>query len=302
MGCRTARTSRRIALALTLSLLAFTGCDDGDNGVLAPPANVVVRDRIDALAPAANLGHRGTGVNAASNPFAENSLASFAAAMGEGADGIELDVEITADGVLVVMHDDTLDRTTTCSGCVSAFTFDEVRECRLVDGSGEVTGEPPPTLEEVFSVLPATALVNVELKAYGAACATDDTGPEALATAAAQEIHRLGVADRTLFSSFDMTAAGTIKVVDPDLYSALLAFGFGADHLATSLALGLDAAHPFFLITAADVAAIRDAGLQVNVYTVNSATAMRQTLDKDVSSIITDEPDVLVDVLEELDG
>lgn len=276
----------------------FSACGDDDPSLTsAQAANLVVRQRIEQLAPAANLGHRGTGVNREGHALAENSLASFLQAMSDGADGIELDVELTSDGRLIVMHDDTLERTTTCSGCVSAYTFAAARACRLINFAGEPTSEPPPTLAEVYAVLPATALVNVELKVYDQACATPSTGATELAYKAAAEIKSLGVASRTLFSSFSEEAAVAIKQADPHLYSAQLVSGVLPTTLPRAVERGLDAIHPLFLAPATTVRRILDAGLQVNVWTVVLEENMQQSLDRDVSAIITDEPGLLRQVI-----
>jgi glycerophosphoryl diester phosphodiesterase len=279
-------------------MMVAVGCgDDGERERAAP--NLVVRRRITGLAPAANLGHRGTGVTRAGHPLPENSLASFREAMAQGADGIELDVELTADGQLAVMHDDTLDRTTTCSGCVNSFVLETVRECRLLDGEGAPTEEQVPILEEVYHVLPSHALVNVELKVFDPPCRNDASGPRALARAAVMEIQRLGVEERTLFSSFDLEAAAAVKEEDPQLYSALLLFGVGPDTLRQVMGSQLDAIHPFLFIPAEGVRAALAVDLQVNVWTVNGADQMTANLEKGVTAIITDEPALLRRVLEE---
>jgi glycerophosphoryl diester phosphodiesterase len=273
--------------------------DDGvSNGSCEVPASFTVRRRIERLAPAANIGHRGTGTSRPGHPHPENSLSSFQAAIEQGADGIELDVELTADGELVVMHDDTVDRTTTCTGCVSAFTLAQVQACLLLDGDGGVTAEHPPTLDEIYAILPSDALVNVELKVYGQQCMTPETGPEALAQAAVAEVTGLGVEDRSFFSSFNLSAAAAVKDADASLYSAYLVVIVDGDTLPDATGATLDAIHPLFVVSAEDVSAMRAAGLQVNVWTVNSESAMQQSLDKGVSAIITDEPAILEQVLD----
>jgi len=294
------RQGLRDLAAVSLAALAAAGgagCGD-DCGGAGPTAGEVVRARLEALAPAANIGHRGTGVTKPGNPWPENSLASFLEAVAEGADGVELDVELTADGQLVVMHDDTLDRTTTCGGCVSEWALGEVRECFLLDADGLPTLERPPTLTEVYGILPPDTLVNVELKVFEPPCASPQTGPEMLARVAAAEIRRLGVAERTLFSSFDLRAATTLKQEDPDLYSALLLLVPYDEDLAAAVESGLDAIHPFPFVPLEAVEAILTAGLQVNVWTVNTETLMQESLEKGVTAIITDEPDLLATVLD----
>lgn len=291
---------RRAVALLPLTLLASVLACGGDPDA-ALPANVVVRARIAALAPAANLAHRGSGPTRLQSPFPENSLAAYRHAMTVGADGIELDVELTRDGRLLVMHDDTLDRTSTCVGCVSDYRLDDAQQCALVDGSGEPTDQRPPTLAEVYAALPDGALVNVELKVYGR-CATPETGADALARAAAAEIRRLGVARRTLVSSFEEEALVALKHADPTLYAALLIGSAGAAEVARAAALDLDAIHPIWSgVTAETVALARAAGLQVNLWTVNSRTYLAQALGKGPTAIITDEPDVLAELLADQD-
>ena len=258
-----------------------------------------VRLAIAIRRPSANLGHRGTGETRKGHPFPENSISSFVAAMDEGADGIELDVEITQDGQLVVMHDDTVDRTTDCTGCVSEMTFDEVRACRLLDGDGVATEKRPPTLVEVYSALEDTALVNVELKVFGPECATDTTGPEELVPLALEEVTRIGAESRTIFSSFDETAAELVKTERPGYYSALLlpVAATGPEYVEKALLLNQDAIHPFLSVLAETVQEALDADLQVNIWTVNTEERMQEQLDKGSTAIITDEPAILADLL-----
>lgn len=287
---------RHPALPLLLCAVACAAACGGDPDP-APPANAAVRARIAALAPAANLAHRGSGPTRALSPFPENSLTAFRHAVAVGADGVELDVELTRDGHLLVMHDDTLDRTSTCDGCVSAYLLAEAQQCALVDGRGAATDERPPTLAEVYAALPGEVLVNVELKVYGR-CATPDTGAAALARAAASEIRRLGVARRTLVSSFEEAALVALRGADPTLYAALLTGSAGPDEVDRAVALELDAIHPIWSgITAETVARARAGGLQVNLWTVNSRTYLAQSLAKEPTAIITDEPDVLATLL-----
>jgi glycerophosphoryl diester phosphodiesterase len=277
-----------------------TACEaEGDQREICmrdSPADLV-RDRIGLLTPSANLGHRGTGPTRAGHPFPENSISSFVAAIDAGADGVSLDVEITLDGQLIVMHDDTLDRTTNCTGCVSAMTFDEIRACRLLDGAGAVTDERPPTLPEVYAAIGGNAIMDVELKVFGSECLTDTTGPEQLVAAVLDEITLIGGEDRTIFSSFDETVAELVKTARPGYYSALLSSNPDLELVETALRLEQDAIHPLFSIRAETVQAALDAGLQVNVWTVNTTEFMRAQLDKGTTAIITDDPAVLAELL-----
>jgi len=290
------RASQRVRSSCIATCFLFLCAACGDDTPVAP-ANEQVRQRIVSLAPSANIGHRGTGLTRPGHALPENSIVSFVAAMAAGADGIELDVEITQDGQLIVMHDDDLVRTTNCTGCVSEMTFDEIRACRLLDGEGQPTDERPPTLEEVYDAIPSPALINVELKVFGPDCSTDTTGADALVPRALEEVTRLGGEGRTLFSSFDLEAAELVKLEQPEYYSALLLGQADSDDVDQALLLGQDAIHPFFSIAAATVEDALDSGLQVNVWTVNSEVDMEANLDKGTTGIITGFPGVLAELL-----
>ena len=253
----------------------------------------------------ANIGYRGTGPTRDSHPFPENSISSFLAAMDEGADGVQLDASITQDGKIVVMHDDTLDRTTNCTGCVSAMTLNEIQACRLLDGAGAPTEEPPPTLLEVYSAVDGTALINVELNVFEAPCLTDTTGVEQLVPAVLGEVTTIGGEDRTIFSSLDAAASDLVKTERPGYYSAIVSDETVEAEVQQALTLNQDAIHPGPSVSAETVQSARDADLQVNVLVVDTADLtdeqiadlMEEQIAKGSTAIITDEPAILADAL-----
>lgn len=104
--------------------------------------------------------HRGDWRNAP-----ENSLAAYQLAMDMGVDIIETDLAKTSDGVIVIMHDGTIDRTTNGKGKPSDYTFEEIRKFHLKNGLGRVTRHTIPTLEEVMLLVKGKALVNLD-KSY----------------------------------------------------------------------------------------------------------------------------------------
>lgn len=256
-----------------------------------------VRDRIRCRAPSANLGHRGTGPTRPDHPSPENSLSSFLASIQAGADGVELDVGLTADGSVIVMHDDTLDRTTNCTGCVSAMTLDQIRACRLLDGAGEATEGRPPTLIEVYSAVSGNLLVNVELKVYDEACVTPETAPGLLVEKVLEEVIAVGGQARTVFSSFDEGVCELVKTRNPGFYSALVSNAPDDALVERALELQQDAIHPSAIVSEATVQAALDAGLQVNVWGANTEESMRAQLNKGVTAIITNEPGMLSELL-----
>ncbi|MGH7932376.1 MAG: glycerophosphodiester phosphodiesterase, partial [Candidatus Binataceae bacterium] len=110
-----------------------------------------------------NIAHRG-----ASGRFPENTVPAFHAAIEAGADMCELDVQLSCDAALVVIHDGTVDRTTDGSGAVSAMTLADLRRLDAGIRFGEqFSGERIPTLDEVFAAVNGRCGLNIELKAAG---------------------------------------------------------------------------------------------------------------------------------------
>lgn len=284
----------RFVATLFLCSLSACSADDG-GGKSAVPSNLTVRQRITDLAPVAIFAHRGQGPTISGSIFPENSLAAFREAIRLGTDGLEMDSELTEDGKLVLMHDDTVDRTTDCSGCVSTLTFDAIRACRLLDGNDQPTDQVPPTLDEVFALNPTAILVNVEIKTFGSACLTPGHGPADLATAMVANLRRLGVEDRTVVQSFDAEALATVKEQASDVYTALLTTGLRGGDITKALEIHADAIQPggpfpFVNIPPALVESARAAGLQVIPWTVDDADSINELLDAGIDGIITDDP------------
>lgn len=111
------------------------------------------------------VAHRGGGLEAGKGLYPENSIASVRGVIALGAEMVEIDIRRSRDGELIVMHDSWLDRTTNCKGEVIARTLEELRHCRLVvEGTGEVSSEPVPTLREMLGVTKGKILVNLDNK------------------------------------------------------------------------------------------------------------------------------------------
>ncbi|MCD6372210.1 MAG: glycerophosphodiester phosphodiesterase [Thermococcus sp.] len=144
------------------------------------------------------LGHRGC-----MSKYPENSLLAFRKAIEAGADGIELDVWLSRDGRVVVMHDETIDRTSDMRGRQKDMTLEELKRADI--GGGERI----PTLEEVFEVLPKDALVNIELKDKEAA----------------REVARIvseNNPEQVMISSFEIDALRDYRKFDRDTVMGLL--------------------------------------------------------------------------------
>lgn len=157
-----------------------------------------------------NIAHRGFEKEAP-----ENTLASFLHAMDAGADGIELDIQMTRDGNPVVIHDPTLERTTNGKGKVSSKTLLELRA--LDAGSwfaSEFAGQRIPTLSEVYSVLPRHTVIAVELKPWG-------VGSE-VSQKVIEVVRRFKAEDRTILLSYNPAALWHCARLAPELPTALI--------------------------------------------------------------------------------
>ena len=225
-------------------MILTAGCGDGSSS--SGPANDAVRGRIAALAPA-KLAHRGMGPTRPLGAFPENSLSAFRAGIEAGADGIELDVELTADGQLLVMHDDRLDRTTMCAGCVNTYTLAEARACVLLRRTRAADGPTPAHASpRCTRRCRRTVLVNVELKVFGDDCATPSTDAATLARVAVAEVKRLGAptapSSRRSRTWRWRRSRRRIRSSTRPCSSA----GCRPALIEQVAALGLDAVHPFF--------------------------------------------------------
>lgn len=239
------------------------------------------------------FGHRGASAHAP-----ENSMAAFALAAQQGAQGIELDVHLTADGQIVVMHDDTVDATTDGHGAISQMTLAQVRQLHLharghKAHAGDAT-ETVPLLSEVFDrFIPGPLVVNVELKPSK----TTD-----LAQAVAQLVMQHHAAGQVLLSSFDRFTLAYLQQHHATLRRALLypASSFegvmvGMRHslgwITGAHALGCEAIHPYWrLATPAVIERAHLLELDVNAWTVDDERTIRHLAQLDVDGIITNDP------------
>jgi len=224
------------------------------------------------------IAHRG-----ASGTRPENTLAAFRRAEELGAHMIELDVQLTRDGEVVVMHDDTLDRTTDGRGAVVAHTLAELRRLDAGRWFGEAfAGERVPTLAEVLSEVRLP--INVELKAGGG------LGLEARTLAVVREA---GALERIVFSSFDPDALLHLRSLTADAELAVL-WTRRALSAALELAKRVDARGLHLRKTAVaspTLAAVRETGLAIRVWTVNEPREFGPLRVAGASGVFTDYPE-----------
>lgn len=217
----------------------------------------------------------------------ENTIEAFLLAAEQGAHGVELDVQLSADGELVVIHDETIDRTSDGTGTVAAMSLAELREHDYANGMDGFGGVAIPTLAEVFEALRPTALaVNVELK-------NGINFYPGIEKAALAAIDASGMRERVLVSSFNHYSLKTLQQLDRDVPLGLL-FAEGL-YLPWEYAadFGAAAIHPClpFLQVPGVVEYAHQAGVAVNVWTVDEREHLEQCVALGVDAIITNRPD-----------
>jgi glycerophosphoryl diester phosphodiesterase len=233
------------------------------------------------------VAHRGASAHAP-----ENTFAAYELALTQKADAIELDVHLTADGQLAVIHDETVDRTTSGSGAVAALTMDEIRafDAGARFGAGEFAGQGlrVPTLPEVLDWLPDGVGLAVEIKAR----------PAVPATVEALRESRVGRAGEVTVISFDEASINEAHELDPSLVTGLLlvpsdslerGMTYAVQHhhlgvLPWDGDLGLD---PTYLLAQA-----ASLGRRIGCYVVDEPERMQQLAALGLWGFVTNAPDI----------
>lgn len=217
----------------------------------------------------------------------ENTLPSFELAIEQGADGIEFDVQRTADGHLVVVHDETINRTSNGFGRVVDLTLEQLRYCDFSNGFIGFRNVKIPTLAETLSLLgPAGVTINIELKN------SVELYPRMELEAAAL-VAEAGPTRQTLFSSFNHVSLAALRgVVPADRIGLLYSDGlFDPWHYADWFGAGN--LHPHYLaLRQPDYLWLaHEAGVRVNAWTVNDEEEISRLADLGVDAVVTNFPD-----------
>jgi glycerophosphoryl diester phosphodiesterase len=216
------------------------------------------------------LGHRGSPRRAK-----ENTLASFRLALDSGADGIELDVHRTADGVLIAHHDDVLPQ----GHSLSEMPYDDLLPLARQHGT------ELPTLQEVFKLVAGRGLLNIELKSPGFEQDVVKLAGEILP------------ANTYAFSSFDAMAVFSCRQYAPQVPGFLIVFGPRSVEADLTLMQGIDAsgiAYESRFLTDDAVRFYRDRKFPVFAWTVNDPAEAKRLAAAGVTGLITDVPEELV--------
>jgi glycerophosphoryl diester phosphodiesterase len=236
----------------------------------------------------------------------ENTLAAFDLGLQSGADGLELDVHLAADGIPVVHHDDTLDRTTSGSGPLAALTAAELARidagCRFARGDEfpfRNQGVGIPSLREVLRRYPDVP-ITVELKADSAE----------LGEAVAQEVRLAAAVDRVCVAAFDSRSVAAARRALPEVATSAsrtevrraVIRGFARLPVRRAPYGGYQVPERngrVHIVTPRFVRDAHEAGFKVHVWTVDEEQDMRRLLAWGVDGLISDRPDLAVRVRDE---
>jgi glycerophosphoryl diester phosphodiesterase len=229
------------------------------------------------------LAHRGDLAHAP-----ENTIPSFQQAIQKGADGVELDAKLTADGHVIVFHDIYLDRTTNGSGRVSSMKLGTIRE--LDAGTwfdGKFKDTKVPLLEEVFEAMGKDKLINIELTNYS-------TPRDGLVDRVCELIQRHNNQAQIIFSSFFPSNLKRAAQLQPEISRGLLAMPGIAGIWARSFGFmfgDYQALHPHISsVSREQIQRAHRLKRRVHVWTANSPEEITRLKDWNVDGIFTDDP------------
>ncbi|WP_046175906.1 glycerophosphodiester phosphodiesterase [Domibacillus indicus] len=229
--------------------------------------------------------HRG-----ASGTHPENTMAAFYAAVEKGADGIELDVQMTRDGEIVIIHDELVNRTTDGAGAIERMTVEEVKELDAGSWfSSSFKGEKIPTLDEFFTWASGNSLqINIELK-------TNKVPYHGIEKKVLDLIEHFDMRGRVVISSFNFDSIKRVIELDPYIAVAGLVWKIKRDALARAKDLGLTALHTqaSFALSRYGKEAVEN-GMLLRLYTINEIKEWERIKASGipVEAIITDYPEV----------
>jgi glycerophosphoryl diester phosphodiesterase len=222
------------------------------------------------------IAHRG-----ASGYEPENTLLAFEKAIDLNADGIELDVHLSADAVLVVIHDETIDRTTNGKGAVNQFSVTELKAFTIE------TTQKIPTLVEVLDLVNKQCMINIELKGLGTAKPVIELLEQYVKE---KKWHYTDF----LISSFDWTMLEEATRLSPKIRIGVLSEESIDDALAFAKKIKAFSIHPdYVLLTKENVALLQENGFEVFPWTVNSKEAILKIKSFNVNGIISNFPDTI---------
>lgn len=231
--------------------------------------------------PTLIFAHRGY-----SAKYPENTLPAFKAAISAGAHGIELDVQLSKDGVPVVIHDETLHRTTSGKGFVKDYALKDLQALKIPYRIGlRQLQTRIPALAEVLELLSATGVIlNIELK--------NQRFPyPGMIEKVLKMIHDYKMSNRTIYSSFEHDSLIKVKHLDKNAETAPLYKRPIPEPWKYARALGAKGIHPQYRgVTPGLINEMHERNLYVRAYTVNQPSAIKRLIQWHIDGIMTDDP------------
>ena len=237
-----------------------------------------------------NFAHRGF-----SGKYPENTLLAFQKAIEVQADGIELDVQLTKDGEIVIIHDESIDRTTNGKGLVVDYTYDQLKE---FDASYIYTGKfgfnKIPTLREYFNLIKGTNIItNIELK-------TGIFEYVGIEEKVFNLIKEFKLEDRVIISSFNHYSVLRMKALAPNIKCGFLTETWILNPGKYTKDNCIECYHPHFAILTPDIVkSLKTFGIEINTWTVNKEEEIRDLISKKVDILIGNFPDLTKRILDE---
>ena len=237
-----------------------------------------------------NFAHRGF-----SGKYPENTLLAFQKAIEAGADGAELDVQLTKDGEVVVIHDETIDRTTDGKGYVVDYTYDELSK---FDASyiyrGQMGFNKIPTLREYFELVKDLDFVtNIELK-------TGINEYLGIEEKVYDLIKEFKLEKKVIISSFNHFSVLRMKKIAPELKYGFLSEDWIINAGAYTASHDVQCYHPRFNNLIPEVVEeLKKNGLEINTWTVNKEEDIRDLINKKIDILIGNYPDLIKQIINE---
>ncbi|MGO3147524.1 MAG: glycerophosphodiester phosphodiesterase [Leucobacter sp.] len=273
------RGTRTALFAATLVLMLVTSI--GSNPYAASASTLQLHGALSREDGFGIIAHRGAAADAP-----ENTLAAMRLSFDRRVDFVEADLHLTEDGVPVLMHDPTVDRTTNGTGHVADLTLQEVKTLDAGSWFGpEFAGEPVPTLEEFLDELtPTNSRALIELKGEW----NDEQVQHAVTL-----LHERYLVDRVAFESFEVTNLVRLEELAPEFARVMLTRAWDSQVLETASVLGVSAVGARNSVFSGNFALIDEAralGIGTMVYTLNSNKKWANAQQRGIDLIITDNP------------
>ena len=237
-----------------------------------------------------NFAHRGF-----SGKYPENTMLAFEKAVEIGADGVELDVQLTKDGEVVIIHDETIDRTTDGKGYVVDYTYEELSK---FDASNTKTGKmrlnKNPTLKEYFELVKDLDFVtNIELK-------TGINQYLGIEEKVYKLIKEYKLEKKVIISSFNHFSILRMKKIAPELKCGFLSEDWIIDAGAYTASHGIECFHPRFNNLIPEVVEeLKKNNIEINTWTVNKEEDIKDLINKGIDILIGNYPDLVKKIINE---